>query len=260
MLRQGSGTPLVLLHGILGSAAMWRRVVPLLAPHHDTIALNAMGHRGGSIPAARPTTVAHLVDDAERTLDRLGVAKAHFAGNSLGGWMALELARRGRALSVCALSPAGLWQVGAADTGSARPVAILKSAIRDTRRGRALLPLLARSARFRQWALRANAVGALGVSAADLVEAADDLLACVAAEDLLTTSEAVGSMTSVTCPVTLAWSSHDRIFPVKHYGERARSLVPAARFLVLDGVGHVPMFDDPALVARTILDVTAPPG
>ena len=49
------------------------------------------------------------MDDLERLLDELGLAKAHLAGNSLGGWAALELARRGRALTVCALSPAGAW-------------------------------------------------------------------------------------------------------------------------------------------------------
>jgi pimeloyl-ACP methyl ester carboxylesterase len=52
------------------------------------------------------------------------------------------------------------------------------------------------------------------------------------------------------CPITLAWCAQDRIFPVDVYGARARELVPGARFIVLDDVGHVPMFDDPKVVAR----------
>jgi pimeloyl-ACP methyl ester carboxylesterase len=50
-----------------------------------------------------------MVDAAERYLDERGLARPHLAGNSLGGWVAIELARRGRAASVCAFSPAGFW-------------------------------------------------------------------------------------------------------------------------------------------------------
>jgi pimeloyl-ACP methyl ester carboxylesterase len=97
MLRQGKGPPLVLFHGVLCSERVWERVIPLVAPHHDTIALTALGHKGGNAARARPTRFSHVIDDAQETLDRLGIAKAHLAGNSMGGWVALELARRGRA-------------------------------------------------------------------------------------------------------------------------------------------------------------------
>ena len=119
MLREGSGEPLVLFHGILCSERVWRNVVPLLAEDFDVVALNALGHRGG--PAAgdsRPATIEALTDAAERQLDELGIEQAHLAGNSLGGWMALELARRGRARSVCALSPAGFWDEVGGRTGA----------------------------------------------------------------------------------------------------------------------------------------------
>jgi pimeloyl-ACP methyl ester carboxylesterase len=53
--------------------------------------------------------------------------------------------------------------------------------------------------------------------------------------------------------MTLVWSARDRVFPVNVFSPRARSSLPDARYLVLDDVGHVPMFDDPALVARTII-------
>jgi pimeloyl-ACP methyl ester carboxylesterase len=73
------------------------------------------------------------------------------------------------------------------------------------------------------------------------------------AADLLATDESLRSL-AVSCPVTLAWSEADRLFPVAVNGARARALVPAARFLVLPNVGHVPMLDDPGLVADTILE------
>ena len=50
-----------------------------------------------------------MVDAAESFLDEHGLARPHLAGNSLGGWVAIELARRGCAASVCAFSPAGFW-------------------------------------------------------------------------------------------------------------------------------------------------------
>jgi pimeloyl-ACP methyl ester carboxylesterase len=241
---------------------MWRRVVPLLAPHHDAIAVTALGHRGGrAAPVARPVTIAHMVDDAERSLDELRIERAHFAGNSLGGWMALELARRGRALSVCALSPAGFWKheggQGGGGGGAQRAVAILRGIVRDARMGRAVLPLLARSARFRRWAMRANAVYGDRLTPEDLVGGADDLLSCRVAEDLMQTPEVVAPMNPLPCPIVIAWSEHDRILPLRSHGARAREILPGATFRVLDDVGHVPMFDDPARVARTILEVTA---
>ncbi len=96
MIRSGKGEPVVLLHGVTGSETMWRNVIPRLAPRYDTIALTALGHRGGR-PGGRGASVQDLVDDAERSLDELGLERPHLAGNSLGGWMTIELARRGRA-------------------------------------------------------------------------------------------------------------------------------------------------------------------
>src|ERR1700712_5829571 len=133
MLRQGSGDPVVLLHGVTGSEGMWRRVVPLLAPHHDTVALTALGHRGGR-PGWSGVRIADVVDDAERSLDELGFDRPHLAGNSMGGWVALELARRGRAASVCALSPAGCWDASSDEHRSTRTT--LKRVVAMTRAGR----------------------------------------------------------------------------------------------------------------------------
>jgi pimeloyl-ACP methyl ester carboxylesterase len=58
-------------------------------------------------------------------------------------------------------------------------------------------------------------------------------------------------------PITLAWSGADAIVPVELNGAVARARLPDARFVVLDGLGHVPMIDDPERVARTILDTVA---
>jgi pimeloyl-ACP methyl ester carboxylesterase len=248
-LSAGAGEPLVLLHGVVGGAAMWRGVLPLLAQRHRVIALNALGHHGGTPCTQRPARIAHVVDDAERTLDLLGYDRVHLAGNSMGGWVALELARRGRARSVCALSPAGLWGEGADQQAS---IALLKETTKMTRLTRPILPLLARSKALRRFALRANAVHASDVTREALIELADLLLGCSVTDDLFETPEHF-TLLRASCPITIAWSAHDQIFPRETYQERARALVPDAEHLTLEGVGHVPMFDDAALVAETIL-------
>lgn len=250
MLRQGNGEPVVLLHGILDSERDWTHVVPLLARDHEAIALTMLGHRGGREPESRPVAVDDLVDDVERQMDEVGAGRAHLAGNSLGGWVSLELARRGRALSVCALSPAGVWSEDRPDFP--RVVGLLRAAVKETHRGRRLVPLLSYSARFRRRALAVAAAHGDRIGRADFLAAVDDLLGCTVHEDIFESGGLLAPLDPVPCPVTIAWSEKDRVFPVDGYGAKARELVPQAEFKVLDDVGHVPMYDDPQLVADTI--------
>jgi pimeloyl-ACP methyl ester carboxylesterase len=249
MLRQGSGEPIVLLHGILNSEAAWHEVAPLLAGDHEVIALTAAGHNGGPAPAERPATVPILTDAAERQLDQLGLATAHLAGNSLGGWMALELARRGRAKSVCGFGTAGLWREDW--PGRDRVFEVLLDARRESRRNRRILGPLSRSARFRRWALREAAVHGERTSREYFLRSTDDTIGCDVAEELIVPGQSFDRL-EPPCPVTLAMGSDDRFFPPREFRPRAEELVPGARIVVLDDCGHVPMIDDPQLVADTI--------
>jgi pimeloyl-ACP methyl ester carboxylesterase len=231
---------------------MWRHVMPLLAPHYDVLAPTALGHHGGPRREVRPTVFQHVLDDAERWLDEMGFDKVHLAGNSMGGWVALDLARRGRAKSVCALSPAGFWDTDWEDKH--RVFRTLHRGAQDARRSRRILPLLGRFRVFRHWALREVAVHGERVSLADFLDGADATIACEVTDDMLDIVEQIDPLDPVPCPITLAWAARDRIFPPGLYGDRAQELIPGARFRVLDDVGHVPMFDDPRLVAETILE------
>lgn len=255
VLRQGSGEPLVLLHGILGSERMWSHVVPVLANHYDVIAPTMLGHRGGQSAIVRPARLAHIVDDAERLLDEMGIEQAHLAGNSLGARVALELARRGRARTVCALSPSGTWEAGSED--HRRATEALRATVRAARRSRRLLGLPARSERFRRWALRDTAVHGERVSPAELLGLTDDLLGCTIVGDLFDEAAQLAPLNPPPCPVTLAWAGKDRVFPAEINGANARELIPGARYIVLEDVGHVAMLDDPQLVAQTILTAAA---
>src|SRR4051794_26649567 len=106
--RGGSGEPLVLIHGIAGSWSIWRPILPALEARHDVLAVTLAGHDGGPpFPADGGPSMQAVIDQVERDLDDAGFDTAHLVGNSLGGWAALELAKRGRARSVVALSPGG---------------------------------------------------------------------------------------------------------------------------------------------------------
>lgn len=255
MLRQGAGTPLVLLHGLFASETMWRRTMAPLAAHHDTIAFTVLGHRGGNGAWKRPVTLAKLVDDAEQALDALRIDRAHFAGVSLGGWLALELARRGRSLSVCAFSPAGCWKSGR--TGRRFTARAVHTLLARTRIGRETLSRLVRSGAARRSAALWNQLRGGGPTHEELVDLADDLLDCTIGVELLrNTRDALAPLDPLPCPVTIAWGERDIVFPIRTSGAIARRLVPQARFVVLKGIGHAAMFDAPEVAVRTILEST----
>ena len=108
--RGGRGSPLSLLHGITATFRVWEPVFPALEEQHDVIAPTLAGHHGASALAEGSVAdISSLADRIEVRLDELGIARPHVAGNSLGGWIALELARRGRAKTVVAFSPPAAW-------------------------------------------------------------------------------------------------------------------------------------------------------
>ena len=116
----GSGTPLVLLHGVGGTWRVWRPVLPLLERWHAVFAPTLPGHCGAErLAAGVAPSIQALADGVVEQLDRAGIDRAHIAGNSLGGWIALELARRGRARSVVVFGPAGAWRSAARMTAVA---------------------------------------------------------------------------------------------------------------------------------------------
>jgi pimeloyl-ACP methyl ester carboxylesterase len=108
--RGGTGEPLVLVHGIGHTWRGWKPMLPLLEPRFDVLAVDlpGFGHSPPLPPDGVAPTVEALADAVESELDAAGFDTAHLAGNSLGGWIALELARRRRARTVTAISPFGL--------------------------------------------------------------------------------------------------------------------------------------------------------
>ena len=105
-VRRGSGPPLVLIHGIGSQWQMWQPVLDRLSREREVVAVDLPGFGDSAALEAQPTVEA-LADAVAEFLDGIGLAGAHAAGNSLGGGVALAMARAGTARSACVLSPAG---------------------------------------------------------------------------------------------------------------------------------------------------------
>ncbi|AXK33779.1 alpha/beta fold hydrolase [Streptomyces armeniacus] len=252
--RRGSGEPVVLLHGIGHHWQAWEPVLTLLAASHEVIALDlpGMGASPGLPPGLsydregiRPALTA--------ALSALGLERPHVVGNSLGGLLALDLGLHGRAASVTAFSPAGFWT---------EPERIYASSVLRGMHAAAsgmpegLVARLARSAAGRT-ALTSTIYAHPGRRSPEAVVAetaalrdAEGFAATLAASrrpDTLFTSDVPD------VPVTIGWGDRDRLL-LRRQGVRAKKTIPGARLVRLRGCGHVPMNDNPALVARVVLD------
>ncbi|CAL9388277.1 putative protein [Streptomyces sp. enrichment culture] len=250
--RAGRGEPLLLLHGIGHHRQAWDPVVDILATEREVIAVDLPGF--GASPSL-PDGLTHDLPTMNAALGALCTAleldRPHVAGNSLGGLLALEMGREKLVRSVTALSPAGFWSRAERRYAFAVLVGMRRAAERLP------LPLvrrLARSAAGRA-ALTSTIYARPGRRSPEAVVA--ETLALAGATGFAETLRA-GTTVRFTddvpgIPVTVAWGARDRLL-VPRQGVRAKRTIPRARLVRLPGCGHVPMNDDPALVARVILD------
>ncbi|MEU3850953.1 alpha/beta fold hydrolase [Streptomyces sp. NPDC029554] len=250
--RRGSGAPLLLLHGIGHHRQAWDPVLPALAAERDVIAVDLPGC--GESPAL-PDGMAHDLPTMSAVLVALCAAleieRPHVAGNSLGGLLALDLARARLVRSVTALSPAGFWN----DAERRYAFTVLGAMRRIARRiPPPVVERLARPALGRTL-LTSTIYARPGRRSPEAVVA--ETLALARAQGF---SETLHSGRTVRftddivgTPVTVAWGNRDRLL-VPRQGVRAKTVIPKARLVRLPGCGHVPMNDDPALVARVVLD------
>ena len=251
--RTGAGAPLVLLHGIGSSRRAWDPVIPALAGRFDVIAVDlpGFGDSGPLPPGAEPRPAA-LAAAVARLLDDLGVTAPHVAGNSLGGWVALELAGLRPVASLALLSPAGLWRgdVPLYDLASlrasrwlARHATGLLSRLVNYRLGRALVLGQTHGRPFSiSPGYARTAIRALGTSPG--FDAT-----------LKATIRGYRSGPPIGAPVTVAFGSRDLLLRrrCRHLDE----LPPGTRPGSLPHCGHIPMADNPAAVTALITAASA---
>ena len=249
--RTGAGPPLLLVHGIGSQWQMWEPVLDALAAEHEVIAVDLPGF-GDSPPLTGEPTVTALAAAVHEFLAEQGIERPHVAGNSLGGGVALVLGAAGRARSVCCLSPIGFAR--------GREPLYQRAVLRTSRAGaRALEPVA-------DWgvggpARRAIAFGHLSARPWRLRPegAAGALRNLARSPGFSATLRAIGSDWRAPvpgCPTTIAWGDRDRLLIFSRQAPRARRQLPAARHVTLHGCGHVPTWDDPAQVARVLLEAS----
>ncbi|OPF71585.1 alpha/beta hydrolase [Streptomyces antioxidans] len=250
--RRGAGRPLVLLHGIGHHWQAWEPVLDILAVERDVIAVDLPGFGASdALPDGIPYDLDGVIPVLDALFEALGTRRPDVAGNSLGGLIALELGRLGLVRSVTALSPARFW------TEAERRYAF--GVLSAMRAGARVLPppmvaWLARGAAGRA-ALTGTIYARPARRSPDAVIAETRAMREAVGFDATLAAGGSGLFTHdiPDVPVTIAWGSRDRLMP-RRQGVRAKRVIPGARLVRLPGCGHVPMNDDPALVARVILD------
>ena len=251
--RVGSGAPLLLLHGIGSARSDWAAVVPHLAPDFDVIVLDLPGH-GASPPVGGRPTVGALTSAVEAYLDAQGLSTVHVLGNSLGGRLGLELARRGRARSVVAVAPSGtsvlperLYQLTGIAT--ARLVARgLRPALPALARSRAARTLLLAGLRAKPWRAGERELLALQQGFGSSPDFWQQLVWALLLDVPLGVRE-------IRVPVTLAQGVLDPVAPMQT--PRFAAMIPGSTFAFLPWAGHAPHSDQPALLARLVRQTAA---
>jgi pimeloyl-ACP methyl ester carboxylesterase len=257
--RGGAGSPLVCLHGFLETWRTWELVLPALERRHDVLAPTFPGHAGGP-PLDGPPTGDLMADAAERAMDDAGFDTAHVVGASLGGFVALQLAARGRARTAVAFAPAGGW---ARDDALFGEVLVLQARLYE--QARATAP--------HAEAIVATAEGRRRATEL-VVSSHEHIPAELIAHQMLAVATASGAPAliehglregydeldaqAIACPVRIVWGTGDRLLPWPSAATRFRhEWLPHADWVELDGVGHSPQLDVPLEAAQLILGFTA---
>lgn len=252
--RTGRGEPVLLLHPFLLSRHAWDEVMESLADGYDLLAVTMLDHWGGARRMKRALSIAALADDVETRLDEIGWDTCHIVGNSLGGWVAVELERRGRARSLTLIAPAGGWHDHSL-SGNLIGAKFL-----------ALAPILWAGRlfgdRFAQARL-AQRAGLMIVSrrgaavrrhtAANFLRAATHCAALLPMLWAGVRDGGIHDLDAVRVPTTLMLAGKDRLLPNPRYSRRYVAELPGTTTtLTLIGIGHVPMYENPAVVSSEL--------
>ncbi|MDX6690258.1 MAG: hypothetical protein QOG15_1715 [Solirubrobacteraceae bacterium] len=256
--RGGAGSPLVCLHGFTGTWRAWELVLPDLERHHDVLAPTLLGHAGGP-PLEGDVSDALILDTVERAMDDAGFGRAHIVGNSLGGYLALKLAERGRAESVVALAPAGGWAAG---DESYRDTALLFATLYEQMRAAAPhAGALMASAAGRRQATQLITTHFEHIPAELLAHQISGAASCRGALPMIEYALREGwhslDAERITCPVRVVWGTDDKLLPWPSAAARLRQeWLPHADWVELEGIGHCPQLDVPLETAQLILGLT----
>jgi pimeloyl-ACP methyl ester carboxylesterase len=253
-IGSGDGPPVVLVHGLGGQWQNWLENVPRLAQERRVIALDLPGHGLSEMPQDRITISGYgkLVD---ALMDQLGLEPAAVVGNSMGGFVASEVAIQfpGRVERLALVSAAGITSanVSRAPALTAGRIAAAVTAYTAARhRAIARRPVarhvaLAFVARHPS-KLKADLVWE-GLMKGTGKPGFDDALRACLEYDFRDRLPEIG------CPTLVVWGENDSVLPSRDADEFER-LIPNARKLVMEDTGHVSMLERPEAFNRTLLE------
>ena len=256
-LRSGTGKPLLLIHGLGGSARSWSTIWEPLAARHDVIAVDLPGF-GATPPLSGETSIRTLSDAVTSFIDAQGLRGVDAVGSSMGARLVLELARRGGVLgSVVSLDPGGFWcgwerhAFFSSIWLSIRAVRLLQPLMPAIAGNRIARTLLLAQFSGRPWAL-APAVVLDEMRSYARSPAFDELL-----HQLAYGEEQQGApVGSIDAPLVIGWGRQDKVC-LPRQAKRALSLFPDAQLHWFERCGHFPHWDAPHETVQLILDTFA---
>ena len=253
----GSGDPLLLIHGLGSQCQVWRPVLDRLAADREVIGVDLPGF-GGSPPFPDDVepNAGNFADAVASFLDEVGWDRPHVVGNSLGGWTALELAKRGRARTVTGIGTAGF--------ATPREARFSSMSLRSTHRSAQLIygaaPALFSSPLRRRLMLGQVFFRADRMTPEAAVEAVRNFADSPGVDrtlDWIHTDQFRGGE-QIDVPVTMIWGDNEMLLPRrKRQAARAERAIPGVRTVWLKGCGHTPTWDDPPAVAEAILGASS---
>jgi pimeloyl-ACP methyl ester carboxylesterase len=221
------------------------------------LALTLAGHAGG--PAIEGEVGdATLADAVDRAMDGAGFETAHLIGNSLGGYVALQLAARGRAETVVAFAPAGGWAPG--DESYKDLLGLQSRLVEQAKAAAPHAERLLATPEGRRRATQLITTNFEHIPAELLAHQLLGVASCPAALALI--DHALREDWSldaekIACPVRIVWGTEDRLLLLPSAAARYRTdWLPKADWAELDGIGHCPQLDVPLETAELILGFT----
>lgn len=255
-LHLGSGDPVLLLHGFMLSPHCWEQVARRMSSNCEVYAPAFAGHWGGPKVEGWFLDVYALADQIEDQLDALGWRTCHIAGNSLGGWVGLELARRGRARTLTTVAAAGGW--ASPSISQVRVGLKFAAMIPFVEIGKLLGGVAINNALVQHVVALLLSKNTGAVSRRDLATIITAVLHCDALIPLILGSlraPGMDDLGELTTPVRMLLAEYDRIIPNRVYATRyLRELPDSADRILVHGVGHVPMLEAPDRIATLIAE------
>ncbi len=253
--HQGSGPPLLLIHGLGGSRNSFDPITGALASEREVIAPDLPGF-GETAPLVGEVSIATLADALEGFIAEHELDGVDCAGSSMGARLALELARRGRVGATVALDPGGFWNYRESQVFGASVALSVKLV-------RALQPVMpaltgspvGRSVLFAQFSAKPWSLpGDVLLSEMQTFAAArsfDEALSSLVHGPLPAGMPAH----SARGPIVIGWGRRDLVC-LPRQAQRAQKLFPDARLHWFDRCGHFPHWDQPEETSRLILETT----